>query len=82
MKNILKILIQLKPEENNMSTTIGESAGKLWAFLEANGAASPSKIEKEAGLAKAELQRAIGWLAKEDKILIEVNGRSEVLSLK
>ena len=65
-----------------MSTTIGDSAGKLWVFLEKNGASSPSKIEKEAELSKNDLQRAIGWLAKEDKILIEVNGRTETLSLK
>ena len=65
-----------------MSTTIGESAGKLWVFLEKNGASSPSKIEKETGLSKNDLQRAIGWLAKEDKILIEVSGRTETLSLK
>ena len=65
-----------------MSTMIGEAAGKLWLFLEKNGASSPSKIEKETGLSKNDLQRAIGWLAKEDKILIEVSGRTETLSLK
>lgn len=65
-----------------MSTTIGEAAGKLWSFLNENGASSPSKIEKEAGLSKNDLQRAIGWLAKEDKLLIETNGRAETLSLK
>lgn len=66
-----------------MSTSsIGEAAGKLWSFLHENGSASPSKIEKETGLSKNDLQRAIGWLGKEDKILIETNGRTETLSLK
>ena len=65
-----------------MSTNIGEAAGKLWTFLNNNGASSPSKIEKEVNLSKNDLQRAIGWLAKEDKITIEVNGRSETVSLK
>jgi predicted RNA-binding protein (virulence factor B family) len=65
-----------------MSTTIGDSAGKLWVFLNENGPSSPSKIEKETGLSKNDLQRAVGWLAKEDKIAIEVNGRTETLSLK
>jgi predicted RNA-binding protein (virulence factor B family) len=61
---------------------IGEAAGKLWGFLEKHGPSSPSKIERESGISKTDLQRAIGWLAKEDKINIEVNGRMETLSLK
>jgi predicted RNA-binding protein (virulence factor B family) len=65
-----------------MSTIIGEAAGKVWAFLEQNGASSPSKIERETDISKTDLQRAIGWLAKEDKIVIELNGRMETLSLK
>jgi hypothetical protein len=65
-----------------MSMIIGEAAGKLWNFLQENGPSSPSKIEREADIAKTDLQRAIGWLAKEDKILIEIHGRVETLSLK
>lgn len=65
-----------------MSSNIGEAAGLLWAFLEKNGASSPSKIEKETKLSRTDLQRAIGWLAKEDKLNIEINGRVETLSLK
>jgi len=65
-----------------MSANIGETAGKLWAFLNEHGPSSPSKIEKETDISKTDLQRAIGWLSKEDKLLIEVNGRTETLSLK
>ncbi len=65
-----------------MSCIIGEAAGVLWTFLEKNGPSSPSKIERETGLSKTDLQRAIGWLAKEDKIISEINGRVETLSLK
>lgn len=65
-----------------MSEVIGEAAGKVWAFLNGNGPSSPSKIEKETGVSKNDLQRAIGWLAKEDKLLIETNGRTETISLK
>ncbi len=65
-----------------MSQTIGEAAGKIWAFLDENGPSSPSKVSKETGIAKNDLQRAIGWLAKEDKLVFTMEGRTELLSLK
>lgn len=65
-----------------MSETIGEAAGKIWQFLNTNGEASATKIATETGLGKNDVQRAIGWLAKEDKLLIEMKGRIETLSLK
>lgn len=65
-----------------MSNLIGQVAGKLWDFLDENEAASPSKIAKEIGASQNELQRAIGWLAREEKIVIKINGRVEILSLK
>ncbi|MGZ8214138.1 MAG: winged helix-turn-helix domain-containing protein, partial [Methylosarcina sp.] len=36
----------------------------------------------ETGLNKNDIQRAIGWLLKEDKLAIEMVGRAETLSLK
>ena len=65
-----------------MSNSIGDSAGKIWEYLDKNGAASVSKVAKEAGLNKNEIQRAIGWLAKEDKLDFTMEGRTELLSLK
>jgi hypothetical protein len=63
-------------------TDIGDAAGTIWRFLEINGEASVTKITNETGLGKNEVQRGIGWLAKEDKINIELKGRIETLSLK
>ncbi|MCK5898299.1 MAG: winged helix-turn-helix domain-containing protein [Methylococcales bacterium] len=65
-----------------MPESIGQVAGKIWDFLNNNAPASPSKIAKEIKVSKNELQRAIGWLAREEKIMIEINGRVETLSLK
>ncbi len=65
-----------------MVETIGEVAGKLWDYLKENESASPSRIAKEINVSKNELQRAIGWLAREEKIIIKVDGRIEILSLK
>ncbi len=65
-----------------MIDVIGEAAGKVWQFLDDNGPASVTKIATETGVNKNDLQRAIGWLAKEDKLVFELKGRTETLSLK
>jgi hypothetical protein len=63
-------------------TEIGVAAGKIWHYLEKSGPASVTKITTETGVGKNEIQRAIGWLAKEGKLTIELKGRIETLSLK
>jgi len=65
-----------------MSDTIGAAAGKIWEYLEENGATSVSKVTKETGISKNDAQRAIGWLAKEGKLNFEMDKRTELLSLK
>lgn len=64
------------------NTEIGAAAGKVWKFLDKHGASSITKVVTETGLSKTDAQRAIGWLAKEDKLDIEMKGRTETLSLK
>jgi hypothetical protein len=65
-----------------MADSIGEVAGKIWSYLDQNGPASVNKITTETGENKNDIQRAIGWLLKEDKLNIEMVGRTETLSLK
>jgi hypothetical protein len=65
-----------------MSNSIGIAAGAIWDYLDKNGATSVTKVTNETGLARNEVQRAIGWLAKEDKLNFEMEGRTELLSLK
>ncbi|MDO9169408.1 MAG: winged helix-turn-helix domain-containing protein [Methylobacter sp.] len=65
-----------------MSNTIGDAAGAIWNYLEKNGPASVNKVTTETGINRNDVQRAIGWLSKEDKLSIEMIGRAETLSLK
>lgn len=65
-----------------MLSVIGEAAGKVWEYLDKNGPSSVTKVATETGLNKNDLQRAIGWLAKEDKLFAEMKGRTETISLK
>ena len=65
-----------------MLDVIGSSAGVIWNFLDKNGETSVSKLVKETKLETKVAQRAMGWLASEDKVKFELNGRTEVISLK
>lgn len=65
-----------------MVDTIGIAAGKIWKFLDKNGPASSTKIGNATGIGKNDVQHAIGWLAREEKIAIEQKGRTETISLK
>ncbi|MEY4719710.1 MAG: hypothetical protein RL563_2328 [Pseudomonadota bacterium] len=65
-----------------MRDVIGDAAGKIWHYLDENGESSVTKITNETGLGKNEVQRALGWLLKEDKLSIETIGRAETVSLK
>jgi hypothetical protein len=65
-----------------MQNKIDDAAGQVWRYLDKNGSASVTKITNETGLNKNDVQRAIGWLLKEDKLIFEIVGRTETLSLK
>jgi hypothetical protein len=61
---------------------IGEAAGRVWQYLNTNGEASVTRISKDTGLEPKLCQRAIGWLAKEEKLSIRLQGRTELISLR
>ena len=52
--------------------SIGNNAGVIWNALNTNGKMSESKLKKETGLASAEFYTALGWLAREGKLNLEV----------
>jgi hypothetical protein len=65
-----------------MSDAIGGAAGVVWKYLDLNGASSVAKVTKDSLLDAKVVQRAIGWLANENKLNIEMKGRTETISLK
>ncbi len=64
-----------------MKNIIGNSAGKVWEFLDDNGPATITKVANETKLSKNDIHRALGWLAREEKISIVQKGRTETISL-
>jgi hypothetical protein len=65
-----------------MIQPIGETAGKVWRLLSENGKAGLSQLKRGVEVDPNLILQAIGWLAREDKLRIEKNGRYTTYSLK
>lgn len=48
---------------------IGANAGSVWNALHENGEMDLTKLKKETKLSETEILAAIGWLAREGKVL-------------
>lgn len=69
-------------EANQGIVLIGETAGEVWAVLDQNGPQTFAKLVKAVGKPRDMVMQAIGWLAREEKIVIEEDGRSRVVALR
>ncbi len=65
-----------------MINSIGETAGKIWKFLDQKGEANLTQIQKGTQGNPNMILQAIGWLAREDKLDIKTRGRYVTYSLK
>jgi hypothetical protein len=65
-----------------MIQSIGDTAGKVWKFLNEKGEANLSQLKKRVKADPNLILQAIGWLAREDKLRIEKKGRHISYSLK
>ncbi len=61
---------------------IGETAGAVWKVLVENGPLSMARLVKAVGEPRDTVMQALGWLAREDKVWIQEDGRSRVVSLR
>jgi hypothetical protein len=61
---------------------IGHHAGLIWKELDNKGPCTISALKKAKNLGEVEIQRAIGWLAREDKIRFEKKGKTVSVALK
>ena len=62
--------------------SIGETAGTAWDVLSEDGPMSIAKLVQAVGGPRDIVMQALGWLAREDKIWIEEEGRSRIVSLR
>lgn len=61
---------------------IGQVAGSVWRVLSEDGPMTMAKLVKAVGEPRDSIMQALGWLAREDKVTIEEEGRSRVVSLR
>lgn len=63
-----------------ITSKIGENAGLIWAALQ-NGALTQKALKKATKLKDADLNLALGWLAREGKIAFAVEEADTTISL-
>jgi hypothetical protein len=68
--------------ENDPLLQIGETAGMVWRQLTENGPMSAAKLVKAVGEPRDLVMQALGWLAREDKLSVQDEGRTRTISLK
>lgn len=61
---------------------IGATAGLVWQMLADKGPATATKIIREVAAPRDITMQALGWLARENKIVIEESSRSRLYSLR
>ena len=63
------------------SEEIGHVAGDVWRVLSDSGGQTLAALKKSVGAPDELVLAALGWLAREDKLAFETNGRSVTVSL-
>jgi len=65
----------------NLSCEIGETAGAVWRVLDERGSASLTELVKQVDAPRDTVMQAIGWLAREEKVALEQDGRKKIVTL-
>lgn len=64
-----------------MTEKFGINAGKVWTVLDENGKQEIKVLKKTTKLTDKDLYAALGWLGREEKIIIDVEGKDIFVSL-
>lgn len=59
----------------------GKNAGIVWEALNQNGPSAIDSLVKLTGLSRELVYGALGWLGRENKIVLEKRGRAFIISL-
>jgi len=64
-----------------MYTEIGETAGKIWEALKSEEQLAISKLPKKVNERDVVVYQALGWLARESKVMYQTKGKTTLVSL-
>ena len=78
---ILEIIFLFNITEATVESIFGIKAGIVWEALNQNGPSSIDNIVKATGLRRELVYGALGWLGRENKIIVERRDRALVFSL-
>ena len=70
------------PDTETYVEHIGKTAGQVWHTLSETGTVSLAKLVKLVGAPRDLVMQAVGWLAREEKIVIEEGRRGRTISLR
>jgi hypothetical protein len=68
--------------EVTVESLFGSKAGIVWEALNKNGPSNVGALAKATSLSREDVCGGLGWLAREDKINVEMQKRAMVFSLK
>ncbi len=66
----------------SLESVFGANAGVVWRFLNSNGPTNIDGIVRATKLSRDLVFGALGWLGRENKIIMEKKGRAMVFSLR
>ena len=64
-----------------MKEKIGSNAGIVWNALSGNGEMELKEVKKVTKLTEKDLYAALGWLSREDKVVIVENEKEIFISI-
>jgi hypothetical protein len=68
--------------EMTIESVFGVKAGIVWGVLNQNDPSTIGDIVKATGLKRELVYGALGWLGRENKIIVERRGRAMIFSLR
>jgi hypothetical protein len=65
-----------------MIDKVGETAGRIWQYLSEHGETTGLKLKTNLKLTNSMVYMGVGWLSREDKVLVKDAKKDYKISLK